>query len=348
MKKLFCLMLAMLLIGLAGCGANNQTIIPTSSLGDTAMNNDNINEDPTMNNVDSNDDSAMNNSGSEDDSTAPKYTIYVEASFDAASGSGSTKDNLTNIQFGDITERDFYYARDTEIDNPKACAEKEFVLAGNKYVSAYHETVSNSLSSSANEKLHSFGVYEKYNSEEVNNRFSAKFRQSDGELVLFSRYGIHNVTGDLTEQEAKALADSLMMEKYGEAFASEYPDYSIVVTNENTRKLITVCYTKYIYGYPTTDRVLVTYNMQGELKSLNAVSKGLFNPVQENITEEKINAAKDALISAISTEWDIQAITLLLDSDGGCYLLVYTSRVIEGSDGEPGRIEPMEFYINID
>lgn len=91
-----------------------------------------------------------------------------------------------------------------------------------------------------------------------------------------------------------------------------------------------------------------TYNMRGELKSFNGTTKALFEPVRDNITTDKIINAKTPLLSAISTGWDIGSITLTLDADGGCYLLVATTRTIEGVDGGPNIIEPMEFYINID
>ena len=177
--------------------------------------------------------------------------------------------------------------------------------------------------------------------------FAVRFRQEDGELAFFASYDERDVTGTLTEQDAKLLADAYLIEEYGEQFFAEYPNCSIVVTDRVNEKIISVCYTKYVCGYPTTDRVIVTYNMNGELKSFNGMTKGLFDSVACDITTEKIDNAEKVLINSIPETWAIGSKKLALDADGGCYLYMTASSISENTDSIHEALAAMEFYINL-
>lgn len=209
----------------------------------------------------------------------------------------------------------------------------------------YLRSFSNSLSDSNDESLHALGRFDEYRSEEAGNRFIARFRQSDDALVFFSVTDERKVDGTLTEQDAKVLADALLVDRYGDQFAAEYSNCEIVVTNDDLNKIITVGYTKYIYGYPTTDRVLVTYNMRGELKAFNAMTKGIFDSAEASISIDEISNAEEALISVIPPTAIVGTKMLTLDADGDCYLYVTTTQSGEGLDQS---IDAVEYYINID
>lgn len=277
-----------------------------------------------------------------------KYVIYSSYSLGENDGFTNTDISTDNISFGSFSERDFSYATRKTISNEKAERQKIFKLDDVNIKADYFKSFSNSLADSADPSLQKFGRYDEYQSTEIGNRFNASFRQHDGELVFYSATDACDVDGSLTEQDAKALADPFFQEKYGEQFALEYPNCSIVVTDTVTEKIISVCYTKYICGYPTTDRVIITYNFEGVIKGINARTKGLFDSLEEDITAEKIANAEKTLVDTLPSTWSIGTKTLVRDADGGCYLRVTAIKTVEATDNSPARTYPMEFYINID
>ena len=317
MKKMICLCIATLLTVLAGCHHVNHPETP-------------------------------NQTEKQGSFTGVKYVIYSSYSLGEDDGFTNTDISTDNISFGSLSERDFSYARRKTISNEKAESQKLFKLDDVNIKADYFKSFSNSLADSADQSLQKFGLFDEYQCTEIGNRFNASFRQHDGELVFYSATDAWNVDGSLTEQDAKVLADAFLQEKYGEQFALEYPNCSIVVTDNVTEKIISVCYTKYICGYPTTDRVIVTYNFDGVIKCINAMTKGLFDSVEKDITTEKIANAEKALIDTLPSTWIIGTKTLTRDADGGCYLRVTAIKTIKATEDSPARTYPMEFYINLD
>lgn len=309
MKKIVCLCIAMLLTVLTGCQYLDQQ---ESNVADV------------------------------------QYVIYAASSAGEITGFADADSAPANISFGSLSERDFSYASRKEISNVNAKSQMSFMLNNSNMEADYCRSFSNSLADSSNKSLHKLGRFDEYQNNEIGNKFTARFRQLDGELVFFAATDAWDVTGALTEQDAKALADAFLKEKYGDQFLTDYPNYSIVVTDEATEKIISVCYTKHICGYPTTDRVIVTYNLNGELKGFNAMTKGLFDSVESDITVDKITNAEKALLDTLPSSWSLGPKTLVLDADGGCYLRIYASKLSEGTDDNLESIRHMELYINID
>lgn len=338
MKKMLCLCIAILLTVLAGCQYDNHSG-PNKQL-ENESNGANIqygnHSDPNK------------QFENESNSAGVQYVIYAASSAGEITGFANAEGTESNISFGSLSERDFTYASRKETSNVNAESQMSFMLNNSNMEADYFRSFSNSLADSANENLHKLGRFDEYQSNEIGNKFTARFRQQDGELVFFAATDAWDATGALTEQDAKALADGFLKEKYGDQFLTDYPNHSIVVTDEATEKIISVCYTKYICGYPTTDRVIVTYNLNGELKGFNAMTKGLFDAVESDITVDKITNAEKALLDTLPSSWSLGPKTLVLDADGGCYLRIYASKLTEGTDGDLDPIHTMELYINID
>lgn len=329
MKKVLCLCFAILLITLTGCQKAERS--DTETLAPTTLSNS-VPNDGTSNNV----------------NDEIQYVIYAASSAGEITGLADAANAPHNISFGSLSERDFSYSRRNNTANENAKAQKMFTLGSLNLTATYSKSFTNSLATSLDNNLHKFGQYDEYRSADYSNSFVVRFRQADGELAFFATTNGLDDAGNLTEQNAKLLADAYLIEKYGKQFTTEYPNCSIVVTDKDTEKTISICYTKYVFGYPTTDRVIVTYNMNGEIISFNGMTKGLFDSVTNNITAEKISNAENALINIIPETWAIGTKKLVLDADGAYYLYINASQIKENTDGSYDGMSAMEFYINID
>lgn len=327
MKKILSVLLGIIVVLLSGC--HSIDAVDSDVVLSPAMKEDTVEESTTQNN----------------NLVDIEYMIYAEPYCGENTMLTYTDGQSCQIAFKDASECDFSYSRRTEIGREKADDKRELLL-GNRTVEVdYVRSFSNPLLTSTQETLQILGSFDDYRSKEMDGSITVRFRQADNELVFYSATDQRDVTGALTEQDAKALADAFLKEKYGDEFVTEYPYYEIVKTNDSFNKSITVGYTKYVCGYPTTDRVLVTYNMNGELKAFNAMTKGLFASVQHDITDEKISNAEDALLNTISSSWGVATKTLALDTDGRCYLHISAAKTsVENADS----LEIAEFYINID
>lgn len=76
-----------------------------------------------------------------------------------------------------------------------------------------------------------------------------------------------NQPGDLTEQEARECADTLMTEKYWKSVLDEYHSVIVTTTKESTYMFT---YSKMLMGYTTNDQIAIEVNRKGEIASINA------------------------------------------------------------------------------
>lgn len=258
--------------------------------------------------------------------------------------SNISHNNCTGYTFSCLTAVQHWYDGDTAGQNENYGIMLRYYDETVDDYNAVYSAEYDDESKRPNTYLKKYAYYNEYRAEESKHSLIARYRQSDNELVFFSLAGTRNMSGPLTEQEAKVLADAFVMEKYGSQFFEEYPHYVITHSQNNRRFTLAVVYQKYICGYPTTDEVIVKYNMNGELVALNAMTKGIFEDVESSITAEKIANAESTLLNAISVSWSIYYKELTLDVDGKCYLRAYAKRDNPNLFGE----EVVEFYINID
>ena len=301
-----------------------------------------------------------------DDPTSPpppihgqlsKYTIYtsfvsVDVSPDVPNGSiGSQPDiqpdtpndsppsegNTTpSVNYSDISDLDFSYSHRNNFVNSSAAQSVELSFAGRALYAEYSRSFTNSLYQNDDPQLQLLGSFDEYSGE----NYSIRFRQGDGSITFFA-YDDRDVGGNLTEQQAKEMADAFVTEQFGEGFLTEYASQSTAPSSNNLERTIAVAYTKTICGYNTTDRVIVSYNMQGEIVGYNANTKGVFYAADDVITPEAIAAAEDYLLSHVSSEWHIGEKKLVMDAGGTFYLYV---GMIKYQDG---LAMPAEMCINI-
>ncbi len=168
-----------------------------------------------------------------------------------------------------------------------------------------------------------------------------QFRHSTGEMIGYYEgdKSIRSVSGDLTLEEAEALAAQLLTELYGKDVLDEYT----LGETQRIQSYWRVTYTRYLFGYPTEDEIRVHFNLKGELIFLKATYMGNYQHLEDEISKEHVEYAEELLRSSISSSWTVADYhRLVLDADGNCYVKLLAARktcVVTGSGAE--------FYINV-
>lgn len=272
--------------------------------------------------------------GVPDGSIGPPPDIQPDTPNDSPPSEGNTTPSVNYI---DISDLDFSYSHRNNFVNSSAAPSVELSFAGRELYAEYSRSFTNSLYQNDDPQLQLLGSFDDYRGD----NYSVRIRQQDGGITFFVYFDDRDVGGNLTEQQAKEMADAFVTEQFGEGFLTEYAAQSIVPSSDNRKRTISVAYTKTICGYNTTDRVIVTYNMRGEIVGYNANTKGVFYAAYDVITPEAIAAAEEYLLSHVSSEWHIGEKKLVMDAGGTFYLYV---GMIKYQDG---LAMPAEMCINI-
>ena len=200
---------------------------------------------------------------------------------------------------------------------------------------AYRYTESTVLSESKRKELRKFGVfYSMYHIDE-NDKIDVCYNVENGKLVYFSKFESEPPTGDFTVEQAKEKSALLIQDLYGKDALDGYVIKVAEIVEINKKDKVTVLYEKQVNGYPTSETILVRYNLAGELIALNAKSHGIFDVVKDGLSETKIKNAEKELLSSLPEDAGVQKERrILLDGASGvCYLEIV-------ADGEV-------YYINI-
>lgn len=271
-----------------------------------------------------------------------EYVIYYDSTMGAPQKAQESISKETEILFENMSSKDFSYSSKTKVENPDAKATRTISITGKQYELNHLRSYDTSLSTGANSKLHPYGQFEHYRLEQDGDAVEAVFRRGTDKLVSFSNKGERHNSGAVSKESAEQLAYATLIEVYGEKTAKKYSLHTVVEPTNSSLSAYTFVYAKYICGYPTTDDISITYNTAGKLVSINATTYGIFDSVEDSISEKKITNAKEALLNTISDSYTIQSIYLALDSDGQCYLQVSTTRTVNG------ELRGEMLYINID
>lgn len=154
-------------------------------------------------------------------------------------------------------------------------------------------------------------------------------------------YSIRHAPGDLTEDEAIAIADATVLSVYGAAISDEYTYET--TANYADSLLYCVVYRRYVWGIPSLDSIQIAMNLKGEVISINARYLGMFSDAQECIEKESIDAAVSQLHSTYST-WTFTTTMLTVDQNGDYYIFATMYR--SNPDALEG-VDLMEVYINV-
>lgn len=267
--------------------------------------------------------------------SSKEYIIY---SYPSAGGSLNDEQGAVDITFKDAETKIFSFAGKTEIEKPRdADNQLTFQLNGETYSLEYSRSYETKLSSS--NKFNSYSKFNTYRSDDI----YADTRASTNELLLFINFDKTDLkaTGDLTEDEAKRIAESTILSLYGEDVKNEYIYATTVYTDSQSVRHYTVVHRKYVWGTPTNDEIQISVNMRGEVVGINAKNLGLFSHAEEQVEKKAIADAISVLEKTYSNNWSILAKTLILDSEGDYYIYAQLAR--KNTDG----IDALGVYINV-
>lgn len=242
-----------------------------------------------------------------------------------------------SFTYADASDLDFSYSHRDSFVNSSAARFVDLSFGGRTFRLEYAYSFTNSLHKNENPQIQLLGSFDEYKAEHL----AVRFRQQDGTITFFAYSDDWSVAGPMTDEKVKELGDAFVTELFGEGFLTEYASHTIAHSSSNREQTIAACYTKTICGYKTTDRVIVTYNMRGELVGYNANTKGLFSDAENVITPEAIAAAEEYLLSHVPSKWQVGPKTLVMDASGIFYLQV---RMVSYSDG---ICKTHTMYINI-
>ena len=180
----------------------------------------------------------------------------------------------------------------------------------------------------------------------VDNRIVAEYISGTDVLLSYFEGGdeIRFVNGDLTENKAKELSETVIKAQYGEEVLSEYVFEKASYTDDESGRTYTVTYTKFVHGMKTNDNIRLVFNMQGELIGLSAKYFGVYKYAEDDVSSEQIKKAREALIESVSDDWTIyeESMLLIIDSLGDYYL----EAAANNNKGQ-GEMSFIQLYINV-
>lgn len=163
-----------------------------------------------------------------------------------------------------------------------------------------------------------------------------------GELAFFSsKSGLKKEDGDLSEEQAKKIAEETIYKLYGSNTLNEYK-HSITTKVEEDMKFYALCYSKYVHGLLTTDDIEICVNMKGEVTSINALYKGTLAGIEDEVSQKDIEDALLAVEEYFGDKWIIDDFKQIVsDSQGDYYINAFIRRTVDG------EVQSETIYINI-
>lgn len=263
------------------------------------------------------------------------YVIYY---YPSAGNLIENEKETTDATFENAETKVFSFSSKTEIDKPhNAENQQNFELNGKTYSLEYSKTYKTALSSS--DSLKGYSLFNSYRSDTV----WADTRVDTNELLMFTILDADELiaAGDVTEDEAMAVAESTFLSLYGKESINEYTYEDTVYTDTELVVQYTVVYRKYVFGIPTNDTVQISVNMKGNVVGINAKSMGMFSSAEEQLSKDSISDALSMLNKTFSDDWNIGTTMLVLDAEGNYYISAQLSRNVSG------ELEAILVYINV-
>ena len=174
-------------------------------------------------------------------------------------------------------------------------------------------------------------------------RCFATYQLDTGRLIdFFDAQVKRNRSGEFTEADAIEKSKQILKEVYGDECLKYYSSHPCESTLKDDG-VIAISYIKYVGGYPTNDRVVLHFNLQGELCSLSAECYGFFESVAEKYPVQQFKNAETVLNKHLdSVAVSHQDARLLMSTQGKCYLEV------RANCGTEEKVSMRTFYINVD
>lgn len=204
-------------------------------------------------------------------------------------------------------------------------------INGKRYTAEYYETYKPKVL--ANDKFGDSVNYDLYKTEDI----SIERRTQTNQILFFSDSSKKDVSGTMTESRVREIADSVLKSVYGQDADQEYIYTEICDGNPYPNNVI---YTKYVWGVPTNDTIVISLNGNGELGYINARMLGAYNDAEKNVTKEEVDNAINYLNEKLSEKYDIAKTQLIINSNAEYYIEAYV--VSKTPDNYMGTV-----YVNI-
>lgn len=246
-------------------------------------------------------------------------------------------DNYT-LETSPIASKDFSFSNRTNIEKPTNVPETLMLKLQNREEEfEYVRTFSTPLASS--KKFSHLGIMNEYKTKGEMVRVNA----SSGEILFYANARVNKeAEGDFTQEQAKEMAEKILVELYGEDALEYYTFDTFLSSGQEKVTTIGVQYVKKVLGFSTDDDVLIKFNAAGELISINANKKGTMARAEDDLTREQIeNAIK--VLNEKDPGSPNRSIQLLIDSEGDYYLM--TPMTLKDNNGNSIGILA---YINIE
>lgn len=264
----------------------------------------------------------------------PKYVIYWNATADDV----NLKLLVDDVKLEEAKQKTFSFSKKTNIEKQDNVENTRTLDIGDEcYELDYRKSYKTDLYSST--KFQSYSEFDTFETSDV----QVDYRRADGAVVFLSDTNTDRrlVSGELSEDEAKGLAMNTLVSLYGDDVLDEYVFTNVIFTNDSLKKCYTVVYTRLVHDVQTNDSIQLSFNMQGNLISINAKLLGIYSTASTDLSEQQLTSARTVLVNALGEGWTIHNETLIVDSLGDYYLRV------EAVDNTQEETTALELFINI-
>jgi len=233
-----------------------------------------------------------------------------------------------------------------DIEDSAAIPAKLYItVEGKEYTLKFNSAYSTVLSTSSNEQRRKDGSIALYEIEGKDlSEAHMRYCYESGRIIyLRLQSHSHLVEGDLTSEQAVALAEKDLTELYGEEFLQTYTLEFSELQADGSKNYYNIRYRRMICGYPTDEAVTIDYNMNSELINIVTSNFGSFDNIQDSLDIDKILKAESEAIKLIGDK-KIEFTLLATDKEGKVYMYVaytdgYTFQLyyaIDGTSAKPG------------
>ncbi len=168
-------------------------------------------------------------------------------------------------------------------------------------------------------------VYNHYMAEKTDLRINSE----TGEIGCFwtSADNFNSSNDDITEEEAKIIADKTFKDLYGLDAFNEYKLKHRSLDQESYH----LEYKKYVHGIESEDRVIISVYLKGEISGVNAYQKGKLTGIEQIISKDDIDNTLVALSESVVEGWEISDIKeIVCDNEGYCYIRTFIRGIVDG------------------
>ncbi|MBE6672475.1 MAG: hypothetical protein E7599_03010 [Ruminococcaceae bacterium] len=339
MKKIISIILALLLIASAmGC-AGEKNIQGNQNAGQ---------EQDGQNNQNSQDD--QNNRDPDNPEEEFKYVFYSGGSADGGAVAGASG-------FKDASELNFDLDKqlNTVKNQNKVSNRKEVAVDGQSYDFSYSYTRSSALSDLSRSELSLYGECDVYTATRDGKNVEMRVYNHTGNIRSWSRSGLlilgnQEIPADVTDEKVIEKARSIIQDVYGEDALDEYT--SVSVDHAENSNAFSVRFYRDFHGYTAEACFFVVITNDMDIVKFSAFNHYEFNALENDVTEEMIKNAEQALRACVPSSMTVQenTVTVVFDvNTEKLYLELYARRntpVIDSETGEESYVGDM-FYVNI-